>query len=256
MDEQRLSQSTSHSAARQSGGPHFDPRNMPAEPTVVSHEVHTGYFWKRPADFMLSGLALVALAPLFLVISLLIKLTSPGPVFFRQQRLGLNERPFSIFKFRSMRAGSDKSGAQFTSANDARVTGIGKLIRKTSLDELPELWNVLRGDMSLVGPRPLLMAYLPLYTPEQARRHALKPGITGWAQVNGLRGETDTQEKIEARVEHDVYYAENWSLAFDIRILIMTVLLVHVFMCRRRWMLTIILATQIKLIFCSIINRC
>ncbi|QDT27802.1 sugar transferase [Gimesia panareensis] len=219
MDEQRLSQSTNHSATRRSGGPHFDPRTMPQESAVVSQPVRTGYFCKRPCDLLLSGLALVSLSPVFLVISLLIKLTSPGPVFFRQQRLGLNEQPFTILKFRSMRAGSDKTGAQFTSANDNRITGIGKLIRKTSLDELPQLINIFRGEMSLIGPRPYIGFELEQATLEERRKRAsVRPGVSGLAQVSGR-----SQLTQQAVIDFDLQYVAQCSFKFDVQILIQTI---------------------------------
>ncbi len=219
MDEQRLSQNTNHSATRRSGGPHFDPRAMPPEPATVSQQDKAGYFWKRPCDLLISGLALVALSPVLLAISLLIKLTSPGPVFFRQQRLGLHEQPFSIFKFRSMRVGSDKTGAQFTSANDNRITGIGKLIRKTSLDELPQLINIFRGEMSLIGPRPYIGFELEQATPEERRQRAsVRPGVSGLAQVSGR-----SQLTQQAVIDFDLQYVEQCSLKFDFHILLQTI---------------------------------
>lgn len=219
MDEQRLSKSTRTSASRSSGGPHFDPRSMPAEPAAVSQKSSTGYFWKRPCDLLLSSLALVALAPVFLVISLLIKLTSPGPVFFLQKRLGLHEQPFTIYKFRSMRTGSDQSGARFTSDNDSRITGIGKLIRKTSLDELPQLINILRGEMSLIGPRPYIGFELENATPAERRKRAsVRPGVSGLAQVSGR-----SRLAQQTIIDFDLQYVEQCSLKFDCQILLQTI---------------------------------
>ncbi|MBK9082297.1 MAG: exopolysaccharide biosynthesis polyprenyl glycosylphosphotransferase [Rhizobiales bacterium] len=181
---------------------------------------------KRATDLTLSTLSLIVLAPAFLVIAMLIKLDSKGPVFFAQRRYGFNQVPFRILKFRSMTSLDDGRVVRQVSAGDARVTRVGRVLRRFNLDELPQLLNVLRGEMSLVGPRPHALAHdqafertIALY----ARRHNVKPGITGWAQVNGLRGETDTDEKMAARVEHDLFYIDNWSLLLDIRILLLTV---------------------------------
>ncbi|GJD35992.1 undecaprenyl-phosphate glucose phosphotransferase [Methylobacterium aerolatum] len=180
---------------------------------------------KRCFDAILAFLALMALLPLLIVVSAAIKLDSPGPVIFRQRRYGFNQQPFDVFKFRSMRVGSEAVFRQ-ASRNDSRITRVGALLRRTNLDELPQLVNVLRGDMSLVGPRPHALAHdrsferrIALY----ARRHNVKPGITGWAQVNGLRGETLTDEAMAARVAHDLHYIDNWSIWSDIHILILTV---------------------------------
>jgi Undecaprenyl-phosphate glucose phosphotransferase len=184
---------------------------------------------KRVLDIGLSLLALAFLSPLLAMIAVAIKLESPGVVLFRQKRLGFNGETFHIYKFRSMRSDASDADAQvLVTRGDSRVTRVGKFIRRTSIDELPQLWNVLIGDMSLVGPRPHALkakAADRLYdevVAEYAVRHRVKPGITGWAQVKGWRGETDTVEKIRKRVEHDLYYIDNWSLSFDLRILVMT----------------------------------
>jgi Undecaprenyl-phosphate glucose phosphotransferase len=184
---------------------------------------------KRGLDIGISFLALALLLPLFAAIALAIKLDDPGAALFRQKRLGFNGKTFFIYKFRTMRTEATDADAQvLVSRGDNRVTRIGAFLRRTSLDELPQLWNVLLGDMSLVGPRPHALkakAANRLYdevVAEYAVRHRVKPGITGWAQVKGWRGETDTVEKIKKRVEHDLYYIDNWSLAFDLRILLMT----------------------------------
>jgi Undecaprenyl-phosphate glucose phosphotransferase len=184
---------------------------------------------KRGLDIGLSFAALVLLMPLFAAIAAAIKLDDPGKALFRQKRLGFNGQTFYIYKFRTMRSEATDADAQIlVSRGDSRVTRIGRILRRTSLDELPQLWNVLIGDMSLVGPRPHALkakAADRLYdevVAEYAVRHRVKPGITGWAQVKGWRGETDTVEKIKGRVEHDLYYIDNWSLAFDLRILLMT----------------------------------
>ncbi len=184
---------------------------------------------KRGLDIGLSFVALGLLMPLFAAIAVAIKLDDPGKALFRQKRLGFNGQTFYIYKFRTMRSEATDADAQvLVSRGDSRVTRIGRFLRRTSLDELPQLWNVLIGDMSLVGPRPHALkakAADRLYdevVAEYAVRHRVKPGITGWAQVKGWRGETDTVEKIKGRVEHDLYYIDNWSLAFDLRILLTT----------------------------------
>jgi Undecaprenyl-phosphate glucose phosphotransferase len=185
---------------------------------------------KQVEDFALAGALLLFLAPVFAIVALAIKLDSPGPVFFRQRRYGINNRLIGVYKFRTMHHHlRDVSASRLVTRNDPRVTRVGALLRKTSLDELPQLINVLRGEMSIVGPRPHPLSAKAadhLYeeiVAEYAVRHRVKPGITGWAQVNGWRGETDTVEKIQKRVEHDLYYIENWSLAFDLKILFLTV---------------------------------
>lgn len=184
---------------------------------------------KTIEDRVIAALALIALSPLFAIIALLVKLDSRGPVFFRQTRFGFNNEPIRVFKFRSMYADqSDIKASRLVTKDDPRVTRIGRFIRKTSIDELPQLFNVLYGELSLVGPRPHAMqakAGGKIYdevVEGYFARHKVKPGITGWAQINGWRGETDTVEKLEARVEHDLYYIENWSLAFDLYILFKT----------------------------------
>lgn len=180
-------------------------------------------------DRIVAALVLVALLPVMLLVALAIKLDSRGPVFFRQQRFGFNNNLIGVYKFRSMYADqADLHARKQVTKDDPRVTRVGRFIRRTSLDELPQLINVLRGELSLVGPRPhatQTMAANQLYQDVVAgyfARHRMKPGITGWAQVNGWRGETDTVEKIERRVEHDLYYIENWSLVLDLYILAMT----------------------------------
>jgi Undecaprenyl-phosphate glucose phosphotransferase len=187
--------------------------------------------FKRMSDLVLASIALVLLAPLLALVALLIKLDSPGPVLFRQNRHGFNHNLFDIYKFRTMRAdATDHAAEKLVTKDDDRVTRLGRFLRRTSIDELPQLWNVLKGDMSLVGPRPHALsakAEDQLYdvaVAEYAERHRVKPGITGWAQVNGWRGETDTVEKIQKRVEDDLYYIEHWSLWLDGWILILTVI--------------------------------
>lgn len=168
-------------------------------------------------DILVAGVLLVLLSPMLLVIALLIRWQMGAPVFFRQVRPGLQGAPFEMIKFRTMRDAVDGQGNPLPDAE--RLTRLGRFLRATSLDELPELWNVLKGDMSLVGPRPLLMEYLPLYTPEQARRHEVRPGITGWAQVNG-RNAISWEEKFAL----DVWYVDNHSLWLDLKILWLTLL--------------------------------
>lgn len=179
---------------------------------------------KRAFDLVVAGTILLVLSPLLLIIALAIRLTSPGPVLFRQQRVGLDGTEFAMLKFRSMVPGAEKFDAQagLGIRNDPRRTTIGKLLRRFSLDELPQLWNVVRGDMSLVGPRPERTHIVREFgesVPRYLDRHRVKTGVTGWAQVNGLRGDTS----IEERIKYDLYYIENWSIAFDVRILMRTV---------------------------------
>jgi exopolysaccharide biosynthesis polyprenyl glycosylphosphotransferase len=180
-------------------------------------------FLKRAFDLVLSSLALLflTLVPVLPLTALLVRWTSPGPVLFRQRRVGRDGRVFEMLKFRSMRAGSESLA--FTAKDDPRRTPIGAFLRRTSLDELPQLLNVLRGDMSLVGPRPEVPGLVERFgreVPRYFERHQVKSGITGWAQVNGLRGNTDLGE----RVRHDIYYIENWSLLLDVKILLRTAL--------------------------------
>jgi len=171
---------------------------------------------KRVFDFFVAGLLLVLLSPLLLVTALLIRIRMGSPLLFRQQRPGYREKLFTVSKFRTMTNACNKSGKLLP--DEERLTRLGRIIRSLSLDELPQLWNVLKGDLSLVGPRPLLIEYLERYTPEQRRRHEVKPGITGWAQVNGRNAIT-----WEDKFKCDVWYVENWSLWLDIKILMMTV---------------------------------
>ncbi len=186
-------------------------------------------FMKNAIDRTAASAALIFLAPLFLVISCGIAMSSSGPVFFRQMRIGYQGQIFRIYKFRTMHV-SNKPNTRLTERNDPRIFSFGSILRKLSLDELPQLINVVNGDMSLVGPRPHMpeaRAAGKLYyeaVNEYAGRHRVKPGITGWAQINGWRGPTETLEQIERRVEHDMYYIENWTLTLDIVILVRTVL--------------------------------
>jgi sugar transferase EpsL len=170
---------------------------------------------KRVVDVAASAAGLVMLAPVLAACAVAVRLSMGSPVLFRQTRPGLHGVPFTMYKFRTMRDARDRNGDPLPDAE--RLTRVGNFLRSTSLDELPELWNVLRGDMSLVGPRPLLMQYLPLYSAEQARRHDVRPGITGWAQVNG-RNAITWDEKFRL----DVWYVDNRSLRLDLQILLRT----------------------------------
>lgn len=180
-------------------------------------------FVKRLMDICGSLACLLLFSPVMLVTALLIKVTSPGPLIFKQERVGLHNKPFMMYKFRSMvvqNAETEKKA--WTVKDDPRVTGIGKFIRKTSIDELPQLFNILKGDMSLVGPRPERPLFVEKFQEEIPRymvKHQVRPGLTGWAQVNGYRGDTS----IKKRIEHDLYYIENWSVGLDIKILFLTV---------------------------------
>ena len=185
------------------------------------------YIVKGVEDKILALFFLVMLSPLMLLIALAIRLETKGPVIFRQQRHGFNNKLFSVFKFRSMHHnGTPETKMVQAKRNDPRVTPLGKFLRRTSMDELPQILNVLNGSMSLIGPRPHPIALDEEFSEiigGYFARHRVKPGITGWAQVNGLRGETDIPEKMRARIKYDVYYIENWSLMFDAKILLMTV---------------------------------
>ena len=182
-----------------------------------------GRVTKRTFDVAVSSIILLVLSPLYALLALLIRMDSRGPVLFRQQRVGLDGNEFTMYKFRSMVAGAEQldAAAGLGIRNDARRTTVGRLLRRSSLDELPQFWNVLRGDMSLVGPRPErahVVRQFGTAVPKYLDRHRVKTGLTGWAQVNGLRGDTS----IDERVKYDLYYIENWSLAFDIRIILRT----------------------------------
>ncbi|MCK7498412.1 MAG: exopolysaccharide biosynthesis polyprenyl glycosylphosphotransferase [Comamonadaceae bacterium] len=178
---------------------------------------------KRVFDSVVSALTLIALSPVFALVALGVLVTMGRPIFYVQERMGLDGRTFRMIKFRTMRRDAESaSGPVWTVPKDPRRTRFGALLRKTNLDELPQLWNVLRGDMSLVGPRPerpRLHRAVPARDPRYMLRHKMKSGITGWAQVHGWRGDTSLHE----RVEHDIYYIQNWSVGLDLRILAMTV---------------------------------
>ncbi len=179
---------------------------------------------KRCMDIVGSVICLILFSPVMLLTALMIRLTSPGPLIFKQERVGLHNQPFTMYKFRSMEIQKEKAEKNgWTTRNDPRVTGIGKFIRKTSIDELPQLVNVLRGEMSLVGPRPERPQYVEKFREDIPRymvKHQVRPGMTGWAQVNGYRGDTS----IRKRIEYDLYYIENWTVGLDIKILCLTVL--------------------------------
>jgi len=186
----------------------------------------TNHWIKRGEDLLLGGIIAVLIVPLCLLIAIAVKLTSRGPVLFKQYRHGIGGKKFKVYKFRTMRLHKERDG-QVTQAkkNDVRLTPIGAFLRKTSLDELPQFYNVLQGRMSIVGPRPHAIAHNDYYkslVKSYFRRHKVKSGITGWAQIHGYRGETDTLEKMQKRVEYDLWYIENWSLWLDLKIIFLT----------------------------------
>ena len=178
---------------------------------------------KRAFDIAFASLAILITSPVMLLSVIMIKLTSPGPVIFHQERVGLNRQPFMMYKFRSMHVQTDEEEReQWTTKDDPRKTKWGAFMRKTSIDELPQFFNVLKGDMSVVGPRPERPFFVEKFKEEVPRymiKHQVRPGITGWAQINGYRGDTS----IEERIKHDLYYIENWTFAFDLRIIFLTV---------------------------------
>ncbi|MDU5741523.1 MAG: sugar transferase [Clostridium sp.] len=175
-----------------------------------------GNIIKRIFDFTASLCGLILLSPILIVVALLIRLNLGSPIFFTQDRVGKHNKVFKMIKFRSMKDGVDKNGNLLP--DEMRLTKFGKILRSTSLDELPELINVLKGDMSLIGPRPLLVDYLPLYNENQIRRHNVLPGLTGWAQING-RNSLSWNEKFNL----DIWYVDNWSLTLDIKIFFLTI---------------------------------
>lgn len=177
---------------------------------------------KRAIDIIGSLVGIIITSPVMLLSAIAVKCSGPGPVIFRQERVGRHNKSFQMYKFRSMEQQSpgDEKKA-WTVKNDPRVTGVGKILRRTSLDELPQLFNILKGDMSLVGPRPERPLFVEKFKEEIPRymvKHQVRPGLTGWAQVNGLRGDTS----IKKRIEYDIYYIENWTLGLDIKIIFMT----------------------------------
>jgi putative colanic acid biosysnthesis UDP-glucose lipid carrier transferase len=184
-----------------------------------------GGWIKRTEDILLGSVLLLLSTPILALAAIAVRLDSPGPIFFSQTRCGLNSKPFKVFKFRTMRTQEDGPRVQQATRNDPRVTRVGAFLRRTSIDELPQLLNVLLGDMSLVGPRPHAVAHNEQYRKlvhGYMLRHKVKPGITGWAQINGWRGETETLDKMEKRVEFDLDYIENWRLSWDIQIIFRT----------------------------------
>jgi Undecaprenyl-phosphate glucose phosphotransferase len=185
---------------------------------------------KRVEDIVISSLALLLLWPVLLVAAIGVKLTSKGPAIFKQKRHGFNNQVFEVYKFRSMRMQDDDGGAvKQATRHDTRITAIGKFLRRSSIDELPQLFNVLKGDMSIVGPRPHAVQHNDEYgaiISQYYARHNVKPGITGWAQVKGFRGETDTIDKMHKRVDADLYYIEHWSLLLDLKVIVMTAMTV------------------------------
>ena len=178
---------------------------------------------KRAMDIVGSVFGIIVASPIMLLACLLIKLTSPGPLIYKQERVGLHNKTFRMYKFRSMEVQPESEEKKaWTTKNDPRVTGIGKLMRRTSIDELPQLFNILKGDMSLVGPRPERPFFVEKFREEIPRymvKHQVRPGLTGWAQVNGYRGDTS----IRKRIEYDLYYIENWTIGFDIKIMFLTI---------------------------------
>lgn len=190
-----------------------------SEPTVQAAQKGCFYkrFVKRPLDFILALMALIILSPFMLIIALLVRIKLGSPVIFKQQRPGLDEKIFTMYKFRTMTNECNENGELLP--DSVRLTKFGSFLRSTSLDELPELWNILKGDMSIVGPRPLLVQYLPLYNEEQKHRHDVRPGLTGWAQVNG-RNAISWEEKFKL----DIEYANKISFLFDLKIIWMTII--------------------------------
>ena len=177
---------------------------------------------KRAVDILGGIVGLILFSPVMLISAILIKISSPGPVIFAQERVGLHQKPFKMYKLRSMKLQTDdEEKKEWTTKHDPRVTPVGRFIRSTSIDEMPQFWNILKGDMSLVGPRPERPFFVEKFKeeiPHYMIKHQVRPGLTGWAQVNGLRGDTS----IERRVEYDLYYIENWTIGFDIKILFLT----------------------------------
>jgi putative colanic acid biosynthesis UDP-glucose lipid carrier transferase len=184
---------------------------------------------KRLSDIGLSLLILLLISPILVAVAIAVKMGSPGPIIFRQRRYGLDGKQIVVYKFRSMSVTEDGTSVQQATKNDSRVTPLGALLRKTSIDELPQFVNVLQGRMSIVGPRPHAVVHNEMYRKiikGYMVRHKVKPGITGWAQVNGYRGETDTLDKMQGRIDYDLDYLRNWSLWLDLYIIFKTIRLV------------------------------
>ncbi len=195
--------------------------------TVNDHPFY-GSYWllKKLEDVVLGSIIFLIALPLMLVIAIAVKLSSKGPILFKQRRYGLNGEVIQVLKFRTMKSMDDGAIVIQASKDDPRVTPLGRILRKTSIDELPQFWNVLQGTMSIVGPRPHAIAHNEEYRQlieGYMLRHKVKPGITGWAQVNGLRGETETLEKMKSRIDYDLYYINHWSIWFDLKIIFMTI---------------------------------
>jgi exopolysaccharide biosynthesis polyprenyl glycosylphosphotransferase len=197
-----------------------------AEPPLADWDVAI----KRMEDIIIAGLALILISPLLVLTALAIKLESKGPILFKQTRAGFSGDRIEVWKFRSMYIeGADPHASRQTSKDDPRVTRVGRFIRKTSIDELPQFWNVLRGHMSVVGPRPHALATsaegkpLDALVEEYLARHRVKPGITGWAQINGARGELRSRAQVKKRVDYDLHYIQNWSVMFDLKIILITI---------------------------------
>jgi len=193
---------------------------MPGEAEIKATKRKRGpyrRYFKRPIDFVLSLVAITILSPILLLIALLVRIKLGSPVIFKQQRPGMNEKIFTLYKFRTMTDERDEKGELLP--DEMRLTNFGKFLRASSLDELPELFNILKGDMSIVGPRPLLIEYLPLYSAHQRRRHEVRPGLTGWAQVNG-RNAIGWEEKFN----YDVEYVDNLSFFLDVKIIFLTIM--------------------------------
>ncbi len=187
----------------------------------------TAQFIKRSEDIIISILILIIISPILVVLAIGVKLSSAGPVLFKQKRYGINGKEIIVYKFRSMRTQDNGSIIKQAIKGDPRITKFGAFIRRTSLDELPQFYNVLQGNMSIAGPRPHAVAHNEEYRqliPKYMQRHLVKPGITGWAQINGWRGETDTLDKMENRINYDLYYINNWSLWLDIKIILITII--------------------------------
>jgi len=193
---------------------------MPGEAEIKATKRKRGpyrRYFKRPLDFVFSLAAIIILSPILLLIALLVRIKLGSPVIFKQQRPGMNEKIFTLYKFRTMTDERDEKGELLP--DEVRLTNFGKFLRASSLDELPELFNILKGDMSIVGPRPLLVEYLPLYNAHQRRRHEVRPGLTGWAQVNG-RNAISWEEKFN----YDVEYVDNLSFFLDVKIIFLTIM--------------------------------
>jgi len=188
--------------------------NCPTDQLIISNSIYKRFF-KRPLDFLLSLMALIILSPILLITAILVRIKLGSPIIFKQQRPGLNEKIFTIYKFRTMTDAKDENGNLLPDSE--RLTSFGRFLRSTSIDELPELVNILKGDMSIVGPRPLLVEYLPLYNEKQKLRHCVRPGLTGLAQVNGRNAIT-----WEDKFDYDVKYIKNITLSSDLKIIIET----------------------------------